>query len=210
MPASILRIHPDNPPASRIQQAVEVLRKGGLIIYPTDTVYGIGCDIHNQKAVEKLCRIKGLHPEKANLSFICHDLSHISDYAHGITTPTYKVLKKALPGPFTFIFEASPKAPRYGGVKRKTVGIRVPDNQIVLQIVKEFGNPIVSTSVREDEDTLEEYVTDPDLIHEKYRLLVDMVIDGGFGGNTPSTIIDCTNDDFELIRQGAGDIEQYL
>jgi len=210
MPATLLRIHPDNPPQNRIQQAVEVLRKGGLIIYPTDTVYGIGCDIHNQKAVEKLCRIKGLHPDKANLSFICHDLSHISDYAHGITTPTYKVLKKALPGPFTFIFEASPKAPRYGGVKRKTVGIRVPDNQIVLQIVKEFGNPIVSTSVREDEDTLEEYVTDPDLIHEKYRLLVDMVIDGGFGGNTPSTIIDCTNDDFDLVRQGAGDIEQYL
>ena len=210
MPATLLRIHPENPPQSRIQQAVEVLRKGGLIIYPTDTVYGIGCDIHNQKAVEKLCRIKGLHPEKANLSFICADLSHISDYAHGITTPVYKVIKKALPGPFTFLFEASPKAPRYGGVKRKTVGIRVPDNQIVLQIVKEFGNPIVSTSVREDENTLEEYVTDPDLIFEKYRLLVDLVIDGGFGNNVPSTIIDCTNDDFDLVRQGAGDIEQYL
>ena len=210
MAATILRIHPENPPANRIQQAVEVLRKGGIIIYPTDTVYGIGCDIHNQKAVEKLCRIKGLHPDKANLSFICHDLSHISDYAHGITTPTYKVLKKALPGPFTFIFEASAKAPRIGGKQRKTVGIRVPDNQIVLQLVKELGNPIVSTSVREDENTLEEYVTDPDLIHEKYRTMVDLVIDGGFGGNVPSTIIDCTNDDFELVRQGAGDIEQYL
>jgi tRNA threonylcarbamoyl adenosine modification protein (Sua5/YciO/YrdC/YwlC family) len=210
MAATILRIHPENPPASRIQQAVEVLRKGGIIIYPTDTVYGIGCDIHNQKAVEKLCRIKGLHPDKANLSFICHDLSHISDYAHGITTPTYKVLKKALPGPFTFIFEASAKAPRIGGKQRKTVGIRVPDNQIVLQVVRELGNPIVSTSVREDENTLEEYVTDPDLIHEKYRTMVDLVIDGGFGGNVPSTIIDCTNDDFELVRQGAGDIEQYL
>ena len=210
MAATILRIHPENPPQNRIQQAVEVLRKGGIIIYPTDTVYGIGCDIHNAKAVEKLCRIKGLNPEKANLSFICHDLSHISDYAHGISTSTYKVIKRALPGPFTFIFEASSKAPRVGGQKRKTVGIRVPDNQIILQLVKELGNPIVSTSVREDENTLDEYVTDPDLILEKYRTMVDLVIDGGFGGNVPSTIIDCTNDEFELIRQGAGDIEQYL
>jgi tRNA threonylcarbamoyl adenosine modification protein (Sua5/YciO/YrdC/YwlC family) len=210
MAATLIRIHPDNPPQSRIQQVVEVLRRGGIIIYPTDTVYGIGCDIHNAKAVEKLCRIKGLNPEKANLSFICYDLSHISDYAHGITTPTYKVIKRALPGPFTFIFEASSKAPRQGGRQRKTVGIRVPDNQIILQLVKELGNPIVSTSVREDENTLDEYVTDPDLIYEKYRAMVDVVIDGGFGGNVPSTIIDCTNDDFELIRQGAGDIEQYL
>ena len=210
MAATLLRIHPENPPASRIQQAVEVLRKGGIIIYPTDTVYGIGCDIHNAKAVERLCRIKGFHSDKANLSFICHDLSHISDYAHGITTPVYKVIKKALPGPFTFIFEASAKAPRIGGRQRKTVGIRVPDNQIILQLVKELGNPIFSTSVRVDENTLDEYVTDPDLILEKYRTMVDLVIDGGFGGNVPSTIIDCTNDDFELVRQGAGDIEQYL
>lgn len=210
MAATLLRIHPDNPPLSRIQQAVDVLRKGGVIIYPTDTVYGIGCDVTNAKAVEKVCRIKGLSPEKANLSFICHDLSHISDYAHGISTATYKVIKKALPGPFTFIFEASTQAPRHGGVKRKTVGIRVPDNQIILSLVKELGNPIVSTSVRSDENTLEEYVTDPDLIFEKYRALVDLVIDGGFGGNVPSTIVDCSNDDFELVRQGAGDIEQYL
>ncbi len=210
MSATLLRIHPDNPPLNRIQQAVDVLRKGGVIIYPTDTVYGIGCDVTNAKAVDKVCRIKGLNPEKANLSFICQDLSHISDYAHGISTATYKVIKKALPGPFTFLFEASASAPRHGGVKRKTVGIRVPDNQIILSLVKELGNPIVSTSVRSDENTLEEYVTDPDLIFEKYRSLVDLVIDGGFGGNVPSTIIDCTNDDFELIRQGAGDIEQYL
>jgi len=210
MAATLLRIHPDNPPLNRIQQAVDVLRKGGVIIYPTDTVYGIGCDVTNAKAVEKVCRIKGLNPEKANLSFICHDLSHISDYAHGISTTTYKVIRKALPGPFTFLFEASASAPRHGGVKRKTVGIRVPDNQIILSLVKELGNPIVSTSVRSDENTLEEYVTDPDLIFEKYRGLVDLVIDGGFGSNIPSTIIDCTNDDFELVRQGAGDIEQYL
>ncbi|RFP65264.1 threonylcarbamoyl-AMP synthase [Hymenobacter lapidiphilus] len=210
MSATLLRIHPDNPPISRIQQAVEVIRKGGVIIYPTDTVYGIGCDIHNAKAVERVCRIKGLNPDKANLSFICHDLSHISDYAHGITTPIYKVLKRALPGPFTFLFEASSKAPRHGGRQRKTVGIRIPDNPIILQLVRELGNPIMSTSVREDENTLDEYVTDPDLIYEKYRSMVDLVIDGGFGNNIPSTIIDCTNDDFELIRQGAGDIEQYL
>jgi tRNA threonylcarbamoyl adenosine modification protein (Sua5/YciO/YrdC/YwlC family) len=210
MPATLLRIHPENPPQSRIQQAVDVLRKGGVIIYPTDTVYGIGCDVTNAKAVERVCRIKGIHPDKANLSFICYDLSHISDYAHGITTATYKVIKKALPGPFTFLFEASANAPRFGGVKRKTVGIRVPDNQIIRQLVKELGNPIVSTSVRESEETLEEYVTDPDLIYEKYRLLVDLVIDGGFGGNTPSTIVDCVNDEFEIVREGAGDIEPYL
>jgi len=210
MAATLLRIHPDNPPQNRIQQAVEVLRKGGLIIYPTDTVYGIGCDIYNQKAVEKLCRIKGIKPEKADFSIICHDLSNLNDYAYGITTPTYKIIKKALPGPFTFIFEASPNAPRYGGVKRKTVGIRVPDNMIVREIVKAFGNPIVSTSVRKDEETLEEYVTDPDLIFEQYRPLVDLVIDGGFGGNEPSTIVDCTSEDYEIIRQGLGDIEQFL
>ena len=209
MSATLLRIHPDNPPQNRLLQAVEILRNGGVIIYPTDTIYGLGCDIHNAKAVEKLCRLKGVQPDKANLSFICSDLAHITDYAHGITTPIYKVLKKALPGPFTFIFEASPKAPRYGGTKRKTVGIRVPDNQICLSLVRELGNPIVSTSIRDDDELLQ-YTTDPDLIFEKYRALVDLVIDGGFGNNIASTVVDCTNDDFEIVRQGAGDIEQYL
>ncbi|MCB2377641.1 threonylcarbamoyl-AMP synthase [Hymenobacter sp. BT635] len=209
MAATLLRIHPDNPPQNRLLQAVDVLRKGGVIIYPTDTIYGLGCDIHNAKAVEKLCRIKGVHPDKANLSFICSDLSHITDYAHNITTPVYKILKKALPGPFTFIFEASPKAPRYGGVKRKTVGIRVPDHNICLGLVKELGNPIVTTSIRDDDELLE-YTTDPDLIFEKYRSLVDLVIDGGFGNNVASTVVDCTSEDYEIIRQGAGDIEQYL
>ncbi|GGG37143.1 L-threonylcarbamoyladenylate synthase [Hymenobacter glacieicola] len=209
MSATLLRIHPDNPPQNRLAQAAEILRKGGVIIYPTDTVYGLGCDIHNARAVEKLCRIKGLQPEKANLSFICSDLSHITDYATGITTPVYKVLKKALPGPFTFIFEASTKAPRYGGVKRKTVGIRVPDNNICTGLVRELGNPIVSTSIH-DEDEILEYSTDPDLIFEKYRPLVDLVIDGGFGNNVASTVVDCTNEDFDIVRQGVGDIEQYL
>ena len=209
MSATLLRIHPDNPPLNRIQQAVEIIRKGGIVIYPTDTIYGLGCDINNARAVEKLCRLKGVQPDKANLSFICSDLSHITDYANGITTPVYKVLKKALPGPFTFIFEASTKAPRYGGVKRKTVGIRIPDNQICAMLVKELGNPIISTSIRDDDEILE-YSTDPDLIFEKYRPLVDLVIDGGFGNNIASTVVDCTSEDFNIIRQGAGDIEQYL
>ncbi|WP_303312014.1 L-threonylcarbamoyladenylate synthase [Hymenobacter sp. BT730] len=209
MSATLLRIHPDNPPLNRIQQAVDILRNGGVIIYPTDTIYGLGCDITNSKAVEKLCRIKGIKPDKANLSFICSDLSHITDYANGITTPIYKVLKKALPGPFTFIFEASTKAPKYGGVKRKTVGIRIPDHNICLALVRELGNPIVSTSIR-DEDEILEYSTDPDLIFEKYRPLVDLVIDGGFGNNIASTVVDCTDEDFNIVRQGAGDIEQYL
>jgi tRNA threonylcarbamoyl adenosine modification protein (Sua5/YciO/YrdC/YwlC family) len=209
MPATLLRIHPDNPPLNKIQQAAQVLRQGGVIIYPTDTIYGLGCDITNQRAVEKLCRIRGLKPDKANLSFICSDLSHISDYAHGITTPTYKLLKKALPGPFTFIFEASAKAPKYGGTKRKTVGIRIPDNPIALGLVRELGNPIVSTSIHDD-DSIIEYSTDPELIYEKYRPLVDLVIDGGYGNNEPSTVVDCTTEDYEVIRAGAGDIEQYL
>ncbi|AYA37119.1 threonylcarbamoyl-AMP synthase [Hymenobacter oligotrophus] len=209
MAATLLRIHPDNPPLNKIQQAVQVLRQGGIIIYPTDTIYGLGCDITNQRAVEKLCRIRGLKPDKANLSFICSDLSHISDYANGITTPTYKLLKKALPGPFTFIFEASSKAPKYGGVKRKTVGIRVPDNAIALALVRELGNPIVSTSIHDD-DSIIEYSTDPELIFEKYRPLVDLVIDGGFGNNVASTVVDCTTEDYEVVRAGAGDIEQYL
>ncbi|GAA4373509.1 L-threonylcarbamoyladenylate synthase [Hymenobacter koreensis] len=207
--AQLLRIHPENPPQNRIQQAVDVLRNGGVIIYPTDTIYGLGCDITNTKAVEKLCRIRGLKPDKANLSFICSDLSHISDYANGITTPVYKVLKKALPGPFTFIFEASAKAPKYGGVKRKTVGIRIPDNPISMALVRELGNPIVSTSIH-DEDQIIEYSTDPELIYEKYRVLVDLVIDGGYGNNVASTVVDCTTEDFDVIRAGAGDIEQYL
>jgi tRNA threonylcarbamoyl adenosine modification protein (Sua5/YciO/YrdC/YwlC family) len=209
MAAQLLKIHPENPQQQRIQEAVDVLRSGGLVIYPTDTIYGIGCDVHNARAVERLAKLKGIKPDKANFSFICADLAHIADYARQITTPQYKVLKKALPGPFTFIFEANTNAPRYGGVKRKTVGIRVPDHQICCELVKGLGNPIVSTSIR-DEDELIEYSTDPELIYEKYQQLVDLVIDGGFGHNIASTVVDCQNDAFTVIRQGAGDIEQYL
>ena len=209
MPNAIfLSIHPDNPQEKKIREAVEVLRNGGVIIYPTDTIYGLGCDIHNTRAVERVCQIKGVKPDKVNLSFICSDLTHISDYAK-IDTPTYKVMKKALPGPFTFILNANSNVPKYAAAKKKTVGIRVPDNNIALALVRELGNPILSTSIR-DEDEVLEYSTDPELIYEKYRNQVDMVIDGGPGNNIASTVVDATNNDFEVLRQGAGDIDEFL
>ena len=206
--ATFLQIHPENPQERKILEAVDILRNGGVIIYPTDTIYGIGCDIHNARAIERVCLIKGVKPDKVNLSFICSDLTHISDYAK-IDTPTYKVMKKALPGPFTFILNATSNVPKYTSGKKKTVGIRVPDNNIALMLVKELGNPILSTSIR-DEDDVVEYSTDPELIYEKYRNLVDCVIDGGYGNNKASTVVDVTGNGFEVLREGAGDIEQYL
>lgn len=205
----LIKIYPENPNPKAIEQAVEILKKGGLIIYPTDTVYGLGCDITNQKAIEKICRIRGIKPEKANFSFICSDLSHISDYIKPIDNPTFRVLKKALPGPFTFIFNASGNVPKLLSSNKKTVGIRVPNNTIAQEIVKALGNPIVSTSIKDDDEVIE-YSTDPELIYEKYQQQVDLVIDGGYGDNEASTVIDCTNGDFEIIRQGKGDIENYL
>ncbi len=205
--AILLDIHPENPQEKKIREAVDILRNGGVIIYPTDTIYGIGCDIHNTRAVARVCQIKGVKPDKVNLSFICSDLTHISDYAK-IETPVYKVMKKALPGPFTFVLETSSRVPKYAGTKKKTIGIRVPDNNIALALVRELGNPILSTSIR-DEDEVIEYSTDPELIYEKYRNLVDAVVNGGFGNNVASTVIDATNN-FEVLRPGAGDIEQYL
>jgi tRNA threonylcarbamoyl adenosine modification protein (Sua5/YciO/YrdC/YwlC family) len=205
--ATFIQIHPDTPQERKILEAVEILRNGGIIVYPTDTIYGLGCDIHNARAVERVCQIKGVKPEKVNLSFICSDLTHISDYAK-IDTPTYKVMKKALPGPFTFVMDASSRVPKYAGGKKKTVGIRVPDNNIALALVRELGNPILSTSIHDEDDVLE-YSTDPELIYEKYKNLVDAVIDGGYGNNVPSTVVDVTNN-FDILREGAGDIEQYL
>lgn len=205
----LIKIYPENPNEKAIDQAVEVLRKGGLIIYPTDTVYGLGCDITNQKAIEKICKIRGIKPEKANFSFICSDLSHIADYVKPIDTTVFRLLKKALPGPFTFIFNASGQVPKLLSSNKKTVGIRVPDNNIARAIVTALGNPILSTSIK-DEDELIEYSTDPELIHEKYEDLVDMVIDGGYGGNEASTVVDCTSGDFEIIREGKGILENYL
>lgn len=205
----LIKIYPENPNPKAIEQVAEVLRKGGLIIYPTDTVYGLGCDITNHRAIEAICKIRGIKPEKANFSFICYDLSHISDYIKPIDNTTFRVLKKALPGPFTFIFNASHAVPKLLSSNKKTVGIRVPDNDIAREIVKALGNPILSTSIRDEDDILE-YSTDPELIHEKYEELVDLVIDGGYGDNVASTVIDCTNGDFEVIREGKGALEEYL
>jgi len=205
----LIKIYPENPNEKTIQQVVELLRKGGIIIYPTDTVYGLGCDITNQRAIEQICKIRNIKPEKANFSFVCYDLSHISDFIKPIDNTTFRVLKKALPGPFTFILNANNNVPKLLSSKKKTVGIRVPDNNIARCIVKELGNPILSTSIHDDDDLIE-YSTDPELIYEKYQDLVDIVIDGGYGDNVPSTVVDCTNGEFEIIREGKGELEMYL
>lgn len=205
----LIKIYPENPNEKAIQQVVDVLKKGGIIIYPTDTVYGMGCDITNSKAIEQICKIKGIKPEKANFSFVCYDLSHISDYTKPIDNETYRVLRKSLPGPFTFIFNASKNVPKLLSSNKKTVGIRIPDNDIARSIVHLLGNPIVSTSIH-DEDEIMEYSTDPELIHEKYEELVDLVIDGGYGDNQPSTIVDCSEGNFEILRQGKGDLNDFL
>ncbi len=205
----LLRINSEKPNYNEIAQVISCLRDGGVVIYPTDTVYGIGCDIHKQRAVERVCKIKGIDAEKANFSFICSDLSHLSDFTKPISTATYKVMKKALPGPFTFILEANNNVPKLFKSKKKTVGIRIPDNNICLEIVKQLGNPIMSTSVH-DEDELIEYTTDPERIHEKYKNLVDIVIAGGYGNNQASTIVDCTDGDFSILRQGLGVLEDFL
>ncbi|HKK40581.1 MAG TPA: L-threonylcarbamoyladenylate synthase [Cryomorphaceae bacterium] len=200
----ILNIHPDNPNPKRIQEVADILRNGGLIIYPTDTVYSIGCDLMNQKAIARVAALKGVKPDKANFSIICFDLSHISEYAR-VNTPEYKLLKKSLPGPFTFILNATGNVPKIFKSKKKTIGIRVPDNNIARAIVHEFGNPIIATSVH-DEDEILEYTTDPELIHEKYGKLVDVVIDGGMGNNEASTIVDLTQGEAEIVRQGLGEL----
>lgn len=207
--AMLVRIYNENPNPKSIEETVRILKSGGVIIYPTDTVYGIGCDITNQKAIEKVYSIRGLKPEKSNLSFICYDLTDISQYTKPFDTPVFRVLKKALPGPFTFIFNASSQVPKLLSSKKKTVGIRIPNNNIVREIVRELGNPIVTTSIR-DEDEIIEYSTDPELIYEKYQEQVDLVIDGGYGDNIASTVVDVTSGDFEILREGKGDLNQYL
>ncbi len=203
--AQLLKIYEDNPNEAAVKKAVEVLKNGGLIIYPTDTVYGLGCDITNLKAVEKVAKIKGIKLEKANLSFICSDLSHITDYVKQIDTATFKLLKRALPGPYTFILPGSSNLPKVFKNK-KTVGIRVPDNNIIRAIVKELGNPIISTSIH-DEDEVLEYSTDPELIFEKWQNQIELVIDGGYGNNVPSTIIDLSGNEPKVIREGKGDLD---
>ena len=205
----LIRIFPENPNIRHIHQIVECLKDGGIIIYPTDTVYGIGCDIFQHKAVERIAQLKGIRPDKANFSFICYDLSHINDFTKQISNPTYKLMKKTLQGPFTFILDSSNNVPKLFESKKKTVGIRIPDNMIARQIVNELGNPIMSTSVKGDDENIET-ITDPELIYERYKDLVDIVIDGGYGGIEVSTIIDCTQDEYEIIRQGKGVIEDYF
>lgn len=207
MSAAFIKLYEENPEQSKIDQVVRTLRDGGVIIYPTDTVYGIGCDFFNTKAVQRVCQIKNIKPQ--NLSFICYDLSEISEYVKSLSTPVFKVMKKALPGPFTFILNSTSNVPKILNAKRKTVGIRIPDNNIPRMIVRELGNPIITTSIR-DEDEIIEYSTDPELIYEKYRNLVDVVIDGGYGGNVPSTVVNCANDHFEVVRQGLGEIDLYV
>lgn len=203
--AQFVKIYNENPNPREIDKVVKVLQKGGIVIYPTDTVYGLGCDITNQKAMEKIAKIKGVKLEKANFSFVCNDLSHLSDYVKQIETPVYKILKRALPGPYTFVLPGSNSLPRIFK-KRKTVGIRVPDNNIARAIVEQLGNPIVSTSIH-DEDEVIEYTTDPELIFEKWQHIVDVVIDGGYGDNYASTVIDLTEDEPVIIREGKGTLD---
>ncbi|MBC7569559.1 MAG: threonylcarbamoyl-AMP synthase [Spirosoma sp.] len=203
MTAEFIKLYAKQPDPRRIGQVVKALRDGAVIIYPTDTVYGMGCDIHNARAVERVARIKGIKPNKNDFSFICYDLSHIADYAR-VGNQAFKVMKRLLPGPFTFLLDATTNVPKLLNTNKKTVGIRVPDNDIPRQIVHELGNPIITTSIR-DEDEIIEYSTDPELIYEKFGNLVDIVIDGGYGGNVGSTIIDATTDEFTIIRQGLGE-----
>ena len=205
--ADFFRIYEENPNPKEIDRVVAILKKGGIIIYPTDTVYGLGCDITNLKALERIARIKQIKLEKANFSFVCHDLSNLSDYVKQIDTSVFKILKRALPGPYTFILPGSKSLPN-PFKKKKTVGIRVPANNIALEIVKKLGNPIISTSIH-DEDEVIEYTTDPELILEKWDSLVDVVIDGGYGDNEPSTVIDLSEGEPVVIRKGKGSIEIF-
>ena len=203
--AQFIKIYEDKPNEAAIAKVVKVLKEGGLVIYPTDTVYGLGCDITNTKALERIAKIKGIKLDKANFSFICHDLSNISDYVRQIDTATFKLLKRALPGPYTFILPGNNNLPKEFK-KKTTVGIRVPDNAIALEIVKLLGNPIVSTSIHDEDDVIE-YMTDPELIFEKWQNLVDMVIDGGYGDNMGSTIIDLSGDEPIVVREGKGSLD---
>ena len=197
----LIKLYNENPNPRELEKVVSVLKDGGIVIYPTDTLYGMGCDALNVRAVEKICGLKGINPQKSNLSIICNDLSDISEYAK-VDTPTFKLMKRNLPGPFTFILPTTSSLPKIYK-NRKTVGIRVPDNPIIREIVSMLGNPVLNASVKDEHDEIE-YTTDPELIHEKWGDVADIVIDGGFGGIEPSTVVDCTSDEPEIVRQGKG------
>ena len=198
-----LELYPDNIDMRKMKQIVDCLRSGGIIIYPTDTVYGLGCDIYNRDAIEKVCRLKKVKPEKMNFSFVCYDLSHISEFTLNLDTPTYKLMRRCLPGPFTFILNANNSIPKLFKNNKRTIGIRVPDNNIARTIVHELGNPILSTSIHHEDDIID-YITEAYSIYERYEHTVDIVIDGGTGGIVPSTVIDCTHDEPVIIREGLG------
>lgn len=204
MPTPFIKLYPENPERKKIEQVVNALKNGGIIIYPTDSVYGLGCDIYNARAIEKLCHIKGIKSGKYQFSFICSSISEASNYVRNLSTPIYKVMKKALPGPYTFILEASNAVPKILKVKKKTIGIRIPDNDITLAIVEQLKNPIMTTSIKDDDDIVE-YTVDPELIYEDFKHQVDIVIDGGMGRNTGSTVLNCVGSEIEIIRYGIGD-----
>ncbi len=201
----ILKIYPENPNQRTIDKVVQCLHNGGIVVYPTDTIYGIGCDIFKQKSVERITELLGGKKKKNSMTFICSDLSHLSDFAKPISNSLFKTMKKVLPGPYTFILEANNNVPKLLQSTKKTVGVRVPDNNIILEIVRQLGHPILSASIKDDDEIIE-YTTDPELIHERYGETVDIVIDGGYGGNVPSTVIDCTGDTLQVVREGKGDV----
>ncbi len=201
----LLKVHPDNPSERQISKVVEILRRDGVIIYPSDTVYALGCDITKPRAIERIAQIKGIRKDKAHFSFVVADLSHLSDFTRPIPNNVFKIMKRAFPGPYTFILNANNNVPNLLQSNKKTVGIRVPDHNIPVAIVRELGNPIITTSLH-DEDEVMEYATDPELIYEKYNRLVDCVIDGGYGGVIASTVIDCTGDEIKIVREGLGDL----
>jgi tRNA threonylcarbamoyl adenosine modification protein (Sua5/YciO/YrdC/YwlC family) len=209
MSAEFLKIHPINPEGRKVQRAVDVLRNGGIIIYPTDTIYGIGCDLMNRKSIERLCHVMDIKPQKLDLSFICTDLAQISEYVKRIETPVFKILKKSLPGPYTFILESSAKVPRILNVNKKTVGVRIPDHAIPRAIVQLLGNPLITSSIKDD-DVIKEYTTDPEEIYEDFKHSVDLVIDGGAGNNIPSSVIDCTDGQIVVVREGMGSVELFV
>lgn len=206
MAADFVKIHPVTPELRKLTRAADVLSKGGIIVYPTDTIYGIGCDLMNRRSVERLCQLLDTKPQKLNLSFICPDLSDISKYVRRLETNEFKILKKLLPGPFTFIFESTSEVPKILGVNKKTVGIRIPDHPIPLEVVKLMGNPLITSSIKDD-DQIKEYTTDPEEIYEDFKHKVDLVIDGGTGGNVPSTVVDFTGSEPTVTRQGLGQFD---